>query len=216
MKPILFNTEMVKAILEGRKTTTRRIAKWQRREEFVNNNLSQCVADKYVNDTYCLYQKIGNYWNEITHPLKPDYKIGDILYVREAWALYEDEYIYRADSVLLDDWYRACWRPSIHMPKKAARLFLRVTNVRIERLQNITNAEIINEGVRTGVVKHYENQMPYDESENIRYAHTLAFADLWNSTVNRNDLDCYGWEANPWVWVINFELIGKEEAYADA
>ncbi len=213
MKPILFNTEMVKAILEGRKTTTRRIAKWQRREEFINNNLSQCVADKYGNDAYSLHQKIGDCWNEITHPLKPDYKSGDILYVREAWALYEDEYIYRADSVLLDDWYRACWHPSIHMPKKAARLFLKVTDVRIERLQNISNDEIINEGVRPGIVKHYENQMPYEETENIRYAHEIAFADLWNSTIKTGDYDLYSWEANPWVWVIEFERISKEAAY---
>ncbi len=97
--------------------------------------------------------------------------------------------------------------------KKAARLFLKVTDVRIERLQNISNDEIINEGVRSGIVKHYENQLPYEESENIRYAHTLAFSDLWNSTVNRKDLDCYGWESNPWVWVIEFERISKEEAY---
>ncbi len=215
MKPILFNTEMVKAILEGRKTTTRRIAKWQRREEFINNNLSQCVADKYVNDVYCLYQKIGNYWNEMTHPLKQPYKCGDVLYVRETWSILDGSYIYKADDPSPAGWYQTSWNPSIHMPKDAARLFLRVTNVRVARLQDISNEDIINEGVRTGVVKHYENQMPYEESENVRYAHEIAFADLWNSTIKTGDYDLYSWEANPWVWVIEFERISKEEAYAD-
>lgn len=97
--------------------------------------------------------------------------------------------------------------------KKAARLFLKVTDVRIERLQNISNDEIINEGVRPGIVKHYENQMPYEETENIRYAHEIAFADLWNSTIKTGDYDLYSWEANPWVWVIEFERISKEALY---
>lgn len=212
MKPILFNTEMVKAILERRKTTTRRIAKWQRREEFINNNLSQCVADKYVNDAYSLHQKIGDCWNEITHPLKQPYKRGDVLYVRETWSILDGCYIYKADDSSPAGWYQISWHPSIHMPKDAARIFLRVTSVRIEQLKSITTIGMIEEGLPYDLISYYENQHIFDTYT----AHLLAFADLWNSTVNRNDLDCYGWEANPWVWVINFELIGKEEAYADA
>jgi hypothetical protein len=185
MKPILFNTEMVKAILERRKTTTRRIIK-----------LPKCG------------------YFEIEPPrVKEPYIVGDILYVRETWSILDGRYIYKADDPSPAGWHQTSWHPSIHMPKKAARLFLRVTNVRVARLQDISNEDIINEGVRTGVVKHYENQMPYEESENVRYAHEIAFTDLWNSTIKTGDYDLYSWEANPWVWVIEFERISKEEAY---
>lgn len=93
------------------------------------------------------------------------------------------------------------WKPSIHMPKEAARIFLRVTNVRVERLQEITTNQIEQEGVETEC-PHVLN------GEEKKY----AFQNLWNSTIKKSDLDRYGWNANPWVWVIEFERCDKQES----
>ncbi len=90
------------------------------------------------------------------------------------------------------------WHPSLHMPKDAARIFLRVTNVRVERLQEITTNQIEQEGVYT-VYPHVLN------GEEKKY----AFQNLRNSTIRKSDLDFYGWDANPYVWVIEFERCEK-------
>ena len=92
------------------------------------------------------------------------------------------------------------WRPSIHMPKEAARIWLKVTDVRVERLQEITEEQIGREGVEV----EYPHVLNGEEK---RY----AFSTLWNSTVKKSDLDRYGWNANPWVWVIEFERCEKPE-----
>lgn len=125
---------------------------------------------------------------------------GDILYVRETWKKAPNGYYY------YEDWQRndiadvTKWKPSIHMPKEAARIWLKVTNVRVERLQDITSEQICKEGV--------EVEEPYVlNGEEKRY----AFSILWNSTVKKSDLDRYGWDANPWVWVIEFERCEKPE-----
>lgn len=106
--------------------------------------------------------------------------------------------MYRATDEISGD---AKWHPSIHMPKEAARIFLRVTNVRVERLQEITSGQICKEGV--------EVEDPYVlNGEEKRY----AFSNLWDSTIKESDLDRYGWNANPWVWVIEFERCDKPES----
>lgn len=137
MKPILFNIEMVRAIMEGRKTVTRRA-------------------------------------------VKLPYHPGDILWVRETWnGDWCDHYIYKADGGSAKAAGYAAepkWRPSIHMPREAARLFLRVTDVRVERLQDIN------------------------------------LIAVWDRTIKPADLHLYGWDANPWIQVIEFERISKDEA----
>ena len=169
LKPILFNTEMVRAILAGKKTCTRRIAKSE----------------------------------------KPPFAVGDILYVRETWnGDWCDHYIYKADGGSAKAaGYTAepKWRPSIHMPKEAARLFLRVTGVRVERLKDIDGHGILKEGIDNGK----SNPAMGTRWENMQ---SMAFAELWNSTLKSADLPLYGWAANPWVWVIEFERISKDEA----
>lgn len=186
MKPILFNTEMVRAILDGRKTVTRRIIKPQPKSEVVFH--------------------LGN-WQETQmcanglRVLTPPFKVGDVLYVRETWGktadlpgISEEATVYAADFSdrelvhLKDKHFR--WRPSIHMPKKLARLFLRVTSVRAERLQNLTCKDARSEGLE----------------------HPTDFPKLWDSTIPKAELDRCGWEANPWVWVIEFEVCEKKEA----
>lgn len=195
-KPILFNTQMVRAILDGRKTCTRRIVKPQPTAHY---------GVQYI---------------------KPPYQPGDILYVRETWSLRFDgeKYFYRADKNTsreekrLLDYNDVKWRPSIHMPKEAARIWLKVTNVRVERLQEITEAQTEEEGFlftppclhRTG-----ENYCDIDGScgSKIKYcdmsAGELFGKVLWDSTIKKSDIDIYGWDANPWVWVIEFERCEK-------
>ena len=191
MKPILFNTEMVRAILDGRKSCTRRLVK------FLLGENPKWTG--YIKDGLMLY----NGRNEPCIRTQP-YQSGDILYVRETWCKGLERYIYRADYSDTEKFYQdgkeinMKWQPSLHMPKEAARIFLRVTNVRVERLQEITSEQICKEGV--------EVEDPYVlNGEEKRY----AFSNLWNSTIKESDLDRYGWNANPWVWVIEFERCDK-------
>ena len=189
IKPILFNTEMVRAILECRKSCTRRIVKPQQ--------LIGMLPDKCKNGA--------------------PYQIGDILYVRETWCMYgklddfdhvidgTEKYYYLADGAnptpyncfLVQrngyDEYKdtPVWHPSIHMPKEAARIWLKVTDVRVERLQEMTDDDAEAEGC-------------FDYTST-----ALGFPDVWNSTIKNSGLDRYGWNANPWVWVIEFEQCEK-------
>jgi len=191
IKPMLFNTEMTRAILSGQKTCTRRVLK------------PQPPATSYVQ-----YQDgIGGigcgwaFWEDSdNHWINAPYDPGDILYVRETWArLYsadkpQGRYVYKAtdEYPFGESGYivKFRWFPSIHMPKEAARIFLRVTDVRVERLQDCGNMQAKDEGCTC----------------------CSQFARLWDSTIKPVDLDRYGWAANPWVWVIEFERISKETA----
>lgn len=203
MKPILFNTEMVIAILDGRKTVTRRVIKQQ--------------------PTHPRFNNIGWLGFDDGHgyKMRQPYHPGDILYVRETWRIvdYLDKaslkFEYLADgkvsgfidftNLRLKKFLKYIsskkWCPSLFMPKEAARLFLRVTNVSVARLQDITEDEIIKEGL---------GREPLDEVGSDFFRG--MFSDLWDSTIKKADLDEYGWDANPWVWEIEFERISKEEA----
>ena len=191
IKPILFNTEMVRAILDGRKTCTRRVAKnvpdhTHRIEPVYENGRFQfdCFYSSYVaaldaDADFCI-------------PCFPPYQQGDILYVRETWckgsSMNEKErYYYKAD----DNDFHCVWHPSIHMPKEAARIWLRVTDVRVERLQDMTDDDAEAEGC-------------FDYTST-----ALGFPDVWDSTIKKSDIGRCGWAANPWVWVVEFERCEK-------
>lgn len=206
--PILFGTEMVRAILDGRKTVTRRVIK------------------RLPEGTYRIEQVEENDWEvlygirncgvflDMYKTVKPPYQPGDSLYVRETWAQVRDiphwneytrteghipisplEYVYKSDNVEVDGTLPEIkWHPSIHMPKEAARIWLKVTDVRVERLQDIRVLDCQHEGIdinRNGIFKR--------------------FSVLWNSAIRKSHLDRYGWAANPWVWVIEFERCEKPE-----
>ena len=195
IKPILFNTEMVRAILDGRKTCTRRLVR------FLPGENPQWTG--YIRDGLMLY----NGRNEpcIT---KAPYQPGDILYVRETWC---DDRQFTHDSTPGRYFYKASesgnfkWKPSIHMPKEAARIWLKVTDVRIERLQDVTEDGAKAEGAidNRGFIHSPENE--YDRIHTARE----HFIKIWNSTIKKFDIDRYGWDANPWVWVIKFERCEK-------
>lgn len=201
--PILFNTEMVKAILDGRKTVTRRICidandctvpdmsffDAERRTYAVHN-----FADKEHIDSLSIAER--------KCPICP----GDILYVRETWFKDAYRYMYRADYNENEKFYQdgnevqIKWHPSLHMPKEAARIWLKVTDVRVERLQEIDIDGIRKEGLPSMAVHAGDSEIALKE-----------FEILWNSTIKKSYLDCYGWDASPWVWVIEFERSEKPD-----
>ena len=199
IKPILFNAEMVRAIMDGRKSCTRRLVK------FLSGENPRWTG--YIKDGLMLY-------NGKNEPCirKAPYQPGDILYVRETWHKYikrVDEgkschlaefYGYKASIANSEDADEP-WKPSIHMPKEAARIWLKVTNVRLERLQDITEDGAEAEGAidNRGFIHSPENE--YDRI----YTAREHFIEIWDRTIKKSDLDIYGWDANPWVWVIEFE-----------
>jgi hypothetical protein len=149
----------------------------------------------------------------ISAAYKAPYQPGDILYVRETWKKAPNGYYYYEDWQKDDIADVTKWKPSIHMPKEAARIWLKVTDVRVERLQEITEEQASAEGTN-----------PWDEAcyENNGWHPTLSdpdsggepniidgFHKLWDSTIKKNDLDRYGWNTNPWVWVIEFKQCKK-------
>lgn len=195
--PILFGTEMVRAILDGRKTVTRRLVKFLSRK---NPNWTG-----YVKDGLMLY----NGRNEPCIKKAP-YQPGDILYVRESYSELSFGYVYKADGENIDHLGNVIkWHPSIHMPKEAARIWLKVTDVRVERLQEITENEAVKEGIYVSNCKGCNAPFGCDTCPDEGYDEIDEFAELWNSTINKSDLDRYGWDANPYVWVIEFERCEK-------
>ena len=208
IKPILFNTEMVRAILEGRKSCTRRICKDANEctvpdMEFYNADKRTYAVHNFADKEHMEQLSTA----ERTCPICP----GDILYVRETWMDYAGLTMYKADCDIyrLDSLNFAGfgWKPSIHMPKEAARIWLKVTDVRIERLHNITEDGAKAEGAidNRGFIHSPENE--YDRIHTARE----HFIKIWNSTIKKSDLDSCGWDANPYVWVILFERCEKPE-----
>ena len=231
IKPILFNAEMVRAILNGRKTCTRRIVKGYIPPDgefgytaFTPQNAISCRGTFETS-----YPRYGEKF------FKLPYQKGDVLYVRETWGwcpcwdcgldttpdgcknpvIYDFKkkehgcYMYRASCE--DSKYSLAdtWHPSIHMPKEAARIFLKVTNVRVERLQEITDDGCIAEGVYPSPCRKCNATFGCDTCPDEGYHETDGFSELWNSTIKKSDLDRYGWDANPYVWVIEFERCEK-------
>lgn len=203
MKPILFNTEMVKAILDGRKTVTRRLVKLPSYVKLEEDGTYTLYAEGTAYGKQCMEQLVPY----LRKPCEP----GDILYVRETYANISDfvnyaeyeldidlKYLYKCDDngeehAFVDIGVKR-WRPSIHMPKEAARIFLRVIDVRVERLHEMRNSDARKEGMEHEIY-------PLGQ-----------FINLWNSLIKKQDIDKYGWNANPFCWVIEFERISKEDA----
>lgn len=201
IKPILFNTDMVRAILDGRKTCTRRKVDKDISNKFdIDSNgtvvayIDQATGDSYKPESICKYQA------------------GDVMYVRETWGegYEEGTYIYKADDRLADlptfkKSSKRIYHPSIHMPKQAARIWLKVTDVKVERLQEITEDEAKAEGA------NWKNGKNVGVEEKMRRTAVERFSEIWDSTIKKSDLDRYGWQANPLVWAISFERCEKPE-----
>lgn len=220
--PILFNGDMVRAILDGRKTATRRCVKLPKYIKAQDDGLYILFAEGTCYE--------NQHMEEIVNYLNPPYQPGDTLYVRETWCWCpcwdcgmdtEDEccdktaerfyhpekheygcYGYKASFDMNEEPFDK-WYPSIHMPKEAARIWLKVKDMRVERLQEITVNGLQNEGVlQSGYISQYAICSEKIFSE---------FKELWNSTIKKSDIERYGWDANPLVWVIEFEKCEKPE-----
>jgi hypothetical protein len=187
MKPILFSTPMVQAILAGNKTQTRRVIK----------NPPHCPI--HGADPIFKYGRLRCKSCDKLE-IKPGYQVGDCLYVREKWstmcrnqfgAMELTDLAYAASDV----WSGRVWKPSIHMPKEAARLFLRVTDIRAERLQNLSNDDAKAEGM--------------SDIPNCARGYKANYMLMWDELYKNSG---FGWESNPWVWVYEFEQISKDEA----
>ncbi len=188
IRPILFGTKMVQAILEGRKTQTRRIIKPQPTNPR-RNNIGWLGWD-------------DGHGYRINAPCEP----GDILWVRETWDFAPSsnsgpcQFVnyYKADGDLRPVGWRVNWHPSIHMPKEAARIFLRVKDVWPERLKDIHEKYQLGPGHPVA-------------KEGLGYL--CDFIATWENTIKPADRFIYGWDANPWVWVIEFERCEKPEGW---
>lgn len=213
-KPILFNTDMVMAILDDIKEYTRRIIKG-----FIPNDAvwgyTIFTPEGYIS---CRGTYEGGHGEKFFKlPCQP----GNILYVQEPWCwcpcwdcgmdtvegccdetadkfynLKKGEmgcYGYKAsfedNEQPFDKWYSPRF-----MPKEAARIFLKVKDIRVERLQDIDDKGAYEEGAGEKDAIYYRGG-----------GRVCDFAKIWNSTIKKSDLDLYGWDANPWVWVIEFE-----------
>jgi len=232
--PILFNTEMVQAILEDRKTQTRRICRIRSIIDFRPIDHAKCITVEFPKTNYkglCanFHDEKGDYLGASQAPAHP----GDTLWVRETWKQattgtagpgLTDLFLYKADEpqdttgMMVED----RWHPSIHMPRRAARIFLKVTAIRTERLQDMTEDDAFAEGYDDGwpwcyhkVFENYPDSpipcvasdgrdcpadRPCDHS-----IPELFGREIWGKTIKPVDLDKYGWDANPWVWAIEFE-----------
>lgn len=203
-KPILFNTEMVRAILDGRKSCTRRIVKPQQFVGILPDKCKNGTPEEFLKQKKLMFRPYCDMTDVelINTAYKAPYQPGDILYVRETWKQAPNGYYY------YEDWQRndiadiTKWKPSIHMPKEAARIWLKVTDVRVERLQEITELSVQKEGIE---VEPNECAGKFDFITEL----FLLFQGLWDSTIKKSDLDRYGWDANPYVWVIEFERCEK-------
>jgi hypothetical protein len=209
-RPILFNGEMVRAILEGRKVQTRRPIKNRNnilpKGEFLglrqggqwctNPNPNLLWAQFYTEKDVFF---IDGEKNIDPHLFKcPFGQPGDRLWVRETWAKHQEYYnngapvfpeklcyLYKADGIHSDK-----WRPSIHMPREASRITLEIDEIRVERVQDITNDDAYHEG-----------------TEGSPIAAKLKFKFIWDDIYSKQDLS---WRENPWVWAVKFHVV--EEA----
>ena len=214
--PILFNTDMVRAILDGRKTVTRRVIKvppyypyFYKLHDNMDGALSGTKNRLYAG--FYNYEQIfyidGEKHIDAVYYQAP-YQPGDILYVRETWTELSFGYAYKADGENIDHLGNLIkWHPSIHMPKEAARIWLRVKDVRVERLQDMNEVDTAKEGIRTDVQTCRLDDPDFIEN----FGGIELFKDLWNSTIKKSDIDRYGWDASPWVWVIEFERCEKPD-----
>lgn len=220
-KPILFNTPMVRAVLDGIKTETRRLIKPQ-----------PCMQLAYISAGFKAGrwgyppEKAWESWGEqFKHPdsfpkkeaeklWNPPFCADDVLYVRETFApLYKDKtsdeivgYMYKEQTLEeydamypdgKDYYWSGKWKPSIHMPKEAARIWLKVKNVCVERLHEMVLANVLMEGI--------QEAGSYEETWDLWH-------QTWDSTIKPTDRPAYGWAANPWVWVVKFERIERRNA----
>lgn len=206
-RPILFSTDMVKGIMGGRKTMTRRVVSPQP----ISPDDSFGTINGFSNGKSAV--QCNHLQKVITCPYGQP---GDLLWVREtffdcnpfhSFPAFEDSerYLFKADDDFIFDHK---WKPSIHMPKDAARIWLEVTNIRVERLQDISHEDAKNEGVKpigencegATIFRNYADPADYVGTGEL--STRMSFRSLWDSINSK-----ITWNDNPWVWVISFKVL---------
>lgn len=211
-RPMLYSTDMVVSILEDRKTKTRRMAGL----ETINTSPDSVTFIRELHPNYKQKDQPVFRFKSKPESLASEYidvqcpygKTGDILWVRETWTRIAEDSItvfkadYKGQPVAWN------WKPSIHMPKVAARIWLQITDIKVERLQQITEEDALAEGIIECEDGTYYN---YFTQKGLRYRDGVecllakgSFQSLWCSI---NGLD--SWAHNPWVWVISFKVLSK-------
>lgn len=218
-RPILFSSPMVQAILAGRKTETRRVVKPKPPGTYIGLGINE---KKNIVGHYWSNGLTQRFWPALGKPLKCPYgQPGDVLWVRETFrkfygdSEYPDCYVYKADidkcgqvpvkhangkGVGFFTWDKAPAKPSIHMPKAAARIWLQVTEIKVERLHDITEQGAIAEGVEP--YKTTDKYKDYYLAEHVCNTAKQSFITLWHSINGKDSL-----AANPWVWVVKFKVL---------
>lgn len=221
-RPMIFNAEMVRAILDGRKTQTRRIMKpqptpctLQKGGHWWPSNVFKTmlhIEEEMQNGKGC--------WGGLVGDACPFGDVGDRIWVRETWARYNidqdsHDMAYRATTP--EDWpEEGRWRPSMHMPRWASRITLEITGVRVERLNNISHEDAEREGIHTEVwdqtvvAKNYAAEDGFFQFWSESMPHYVEMNELYRSSFQSLWQSIYGaenWQANPWVWVIEFKRI---------
>lgn len=209
-RPIIFSGPMIRAILEDRKTHTRRVVNWpiKTKSDGGKIRLFPRNDERNIDEINWLLQQRSSY--PLRKIITPYGQPGDRLWVRETFGIeperyvqpslntpyggrFEEEVFYRADDPNLPGMK---WKPSIHMPKKYARLWLEIIDIRVERVQDISEEDAGCEGVETATPQ---------EATGARYK--PAFRDLWDS-INGKKPSCL-WDENPWVWVVEFKRVDE-------
>lgn len=206
-RPILFSAPMVRAILEGRKTQTRRVVKLNDAGRVARGGRQWHIDDDHA-ALACPYGQPGDrLWVREAHLLDPPID-GTWPSVGDSFTSIDDiperyrnpeHVLYRADDKLTTAWR---WRPSIHMPRWASRITLEVTDVRVERLQDISEADAQAEGVDRDTEPCDHTRRSCADVGCLGPTHRAAFCDLWMQ-INGAD----SWAANPWVWVVSFRRL---------
>lgn len=204
--PVIFNSEMVRAILDGRKTQTRRVVS-DRHLHLID--VASQVGECYPLESGIDHANSQSYYREHC----PFGQVGDRLWVRETWARYNidqdaHDMAYRATTP--DDWPKECrWRPSIHMPRWASRITLKITGVRVERPNDISEEDALSEGIDADGLAESQDKYDCIADHNITGRPTAKghFSDLWQSIYGVDS-----WKANPWVWVIEFRRVEVRDA----
>lgn len=193
MKPIIFNTVMVEQILAGNKTQTRRVIKLPSK--------SESWKLMFENHPETMYKLAVD---------KAPYQVGDIVYVRERWCEGLNKFFYYAFGGY-EGMFDMKWKPSIHMPKEAARIFLKVTDIGVERVQDISEEDAKAEGVMSYWAEPHKNVAPFigaakEIGEDLCSTRREAYRQLWDNIYATKG---YGWDKNPWVLKIVFERVER-------
>lgn len=216
MIPILFNTDMVEAILLDKKTQTRRL------DKSIPDGTSKVI--RFEDDCGKIHFHLISSDGYCLDTVTPKWQRGDVLWVRETHCILPvdskgrlssegDKVYYRADGEIRPVGWRGSWTPSIHMKKEYARLFLEVVDIKLERINSIDEVSAMQEGatphikIKTMVGDLYSPDTKYGKF-------VQGFAKIWDSTLSKSDKILYNFDTNPWVWVISFKRVPKPEDFS--